>query len=130
MIPENSFRNSVFEYVRKKYGDTPEYMWQKTPDAAVLRHNDNRKWYAIVMVVSRRILKLDEDGLTDILNVKCNPLLIGSLQQEEGFLPAYHMNKSHWITVLLDGTVDVKRIFALVDLSYRMTEIKGRGEKK
>ncbi len=48
--------------------------------------------------------------------------MIGSLRLSKGFLPAYHMNKEHWITILLDGSVEREKIKQLIDLSYELTE--------
>ena len=59
-----------------------------------------------------------------MLVVKCDPNLIGSLLTTPGFLPGYHMSKSTWITILLDGTVPVDEIRTLLDLSYDLTKTK------
>ena len=53
-----------------------------------------------------------------ILDLKCDPRLIGTLRESPGFLPAYHMNKANWITVLLDGSVSMEDLMPLLDLSY------------
>lgn len=73
------------------------------------------------MDVSRKKLGLSGDGSVDILNVKCDPLMIGSLLKESGILPAYHMNKANWITVLLDNSASDEHIKMLLDISYTMT---------
>ena len=59
-------REEIFQYVKEQYGTEPEYLWKKDPDSAVLRHK-NGKWYAIIMVVEKKILGLEEDGNIDIL---------------------------------------------------------------
>ena len=61
---------------------------------------------------------LSGGGCVDILNVKCDSVLIGSLLAEAGFFPAYHMNKNTWISVLLDETVPDERIFPLLAWSF------------
>jgi len=71
--------------------------------------------------VGRDKLGLPGEGWVDVLNVKCEPVLIGSLRMQPGFHPAYHMNKDLWISVRLDGTVAQEQIETLVDLSYRLT---------
>ncbi len=114
-------RKFIFEYAKENYGTDPEYMWESTPDAGVLRHVHNRKWYGLVMSVSRKTLGLDGDGCTDILNVKCEPELLGSFLMKKGYLPAYHMNKSHWITILLDGTVSADEAVMLLERSFDLT---------
>lgn len=120
MIPKNSIRNKVFEYVKENYGTDPEYLWEKTPEYAVLRRGDNSKWYAAVMNIPKRYLGIDSDEITDIINVKCDKLMLGSLLTEEGFYPAWHMNKNCWITAMLDGTVSESMIFMLTDMSFKL----------
>ena len=118
------FRKAVFDYAKKTYGSDPEYLWEKTPDCAVLRHSSNRKWYAVILDVQRCKLGLESDEVVDILDVKCDPMLIGSLIQKNGYFKAYHMNKEKWITIILDGTVSDEEIFGLIDLSYELTDAK------
>lgn len=115
-------RESVFLYVKEQYGTEPEYLWRKHPQYAVLRRRDNNKWYAIVLNVPKNKLGLSGDEIVDILDVKCDPLLIGSLRTNPGFLPAYHMNKENWITILLDGSVSMKQIIGLLDMSFDMVK--------
>ena len=49
---EEYYRQNIFDYVKEKYNTTPEYLWKRYPTYAVLRHEDNNKWYAAVMNVS------------------------------------------------------------------------------
>ncbi len=119
-------RRDILQYAEDVYGTQAEYLWKDTPTAAVLRHKTNRKWYAILMEVPKVRLGLTGEGIVDVLNVKCDPLLIGSLLKSKGFLPAYHMSKVHWISILLDGSLPTEDIYPLVDLSFQMTEKKIR----
>ena len=64
----------------------------------MLRHNDNNKWYGVVLEVSTDKLGLPEADIVDVLNVKSDPLLIGSLRGQDGYFPAYHMNKGESAT--------------------------------
>ena len=114
-------REEIFEYVKEEYNTVPEYCWDKYPLYAVLKHSNN-KWYGIIMNISKEKLGLEGKQEIDILDVKCPPEMIGGFRQEKGFLPAYHMNKEHWITILLDGTVNEEKIKQLIDLSYGLTE--------
>lgn len=117
-------RQEVFDYVKKTYGTEPDYPWMD--DNAVLRHADNNKWYGLVMAVGRDKLGLSGDGTVDVLNVKCDPMLAGSLRQQDGFHPAYHMNKDKWLTARLDGSASDDEIKSLIDLSYELTAMKKR----
>ena len=123
MKKENT-REKIFAIAKKKYGTEPEYLWLSSPYNAVLRHTDNKKWYAILMKVSRSKLGLSGDETVDILDIKCDPLMSGPLLMENGIFPGYHMHKGNWLTVLLDGTVDLKKIEWLLDLSYGLTASK------
>lgn len=119
---EASLKQKLFEYVKQKYGTEPDYPWEGDRVHAVLRHGDTGKWYAVAMTVPRKTIGIDDDGKTDILNVKCEPIMIGSLLMNDGYFPAYHMNKEHWITVILDGTVPFEEICGVVNISYGMTK--------
>lgn len=118
---EASLRSDVLAYAAKRYGSRPEALWRTHPRYAVLRRPDSQKWYALVMDVPRDKLRIPGPGSVDVLNVKCDPILGGSLRLEPGILPAYHMNKDSWLTLLLDGTVPRETVFALLDGSYRLT---------
>ena len=114
-------REDIFAYSMAQYGIAPDYPWRRDPDSAILRHAHNRKWFALVMTVSRGALGLPGEGRAELVNLKCDPLLIGSLRHEPGVLPAYHMNKEHWVTVLLDGPFPAEKLCQLLDLSYDLT---------
>ncbi|SHK78337.1 MmcQ/YjbR family DNA-binding protein [Hespellia stercorisuis] len=113
-------RSELFEFVKEQYGTQPDYPWHDRN--AVLRHKDNNKWYGIVMEVERNKLCLPGDEVVDVLNVKCDPVLIGSLRTRKGFCPAYHMNKDKWISICLDSGVPDEEIENLIAMSYELTE--------
>lgn len=96
-------------YILKHYGTEPDYPWADTPRAAVFCHAGNRKWFALMMEVPRDKLGLPGTEKLDIVNFKCDPILIASLRGEAGIFPAYHMNKSSWITAALDSRVPVEK---------------------
>lgn len=121
-----SYRQDVLTFALEQYGTEPEFLWASYPDYAVLRHR-NGKWYGIIMNVLQEKLGLSGKDWVDILNVKCEPDMIGSFRQRAGILPAYHMNRTHWLTVLLDGPVDRETICLLLTMSYDLIE---RGTKK
>jgi len=114
-------RKEIFEYVKNQYGTIPEYLWSSSPDSAVLRHQ-NGKWYAVIMNVEKSKLGLNGDGTVEIIDVKCDPEMTGIIIQTYGFLPGYHMNKQHWITILLDGTVGESKILDFLDMSYDLID--------
>ena len=114
-------REEIYEYVKKQYGTVPEYLWKESPESAVLRH-PNGKWYAVIMQVEKSRLGLEGDTKVDIIDVKCDPDMVGLLTQTYGFLPGYHMNKKYWITMLLDGTVSEAKILDFLDTSYDLID--------
>lgn len=115
----------VLEYIKTKYDAKPEFLWAKTPGNAAFRHCGNKKWFgALLLDMPRKTLGLPGEGRVDILNLKCEPRMIGSILDGTRFLPGYHMNKEHWITLLLDGSIPLQEIFPLIDLSYALIEKK------
>lgn len=125
-------RQELTDYIFDEYSVEPDYPFPRDDTSCVFRHIDNRKWFALVMTIPYRILGLRKKGTVDILNVKCDPMVIGSLRGKPGFLPAYHMNKDKWITLLLDGSALEEDITALLAMSYTMTatKLKKRKEQK
>lgn len=121
---EHACRESVIKYAAERYGVQPENLWAKFPNYAVLRHDDNRKWFAVIMDVKREKLGLSGEGNVDILELKCDPVMAGSLVSADGVLPAYHMHRGSWITVLLDGSTDNDFVFPLLDMSFDITRDK------
>lgn len=99
-----------------------DHPFKKFPDCKVLRHKENRKWYGLIMNVEKEKLNLSGAEKVDVIDIKADPELVSILQNSAGYLPAYHMDKKHWITILLDGTVEKKQIFKLLEDSYSMTK--------
>ena len=112
------------KYIAEAYGTDPDFPWESNPTFAVYRHRSNKKWFALVMDIPKSKLGLREEGKIDIVNLKCDPALIGSLRSEKGFFPAYHMSKDKWISVALDGSVDDEQIMFLLDMSFELTDVK------
>ncbi len=122
-----SIRGAILDYVKKTYGVEPDYPFSGSPDTPVLRHAGSRKWFGIIMAVDRGKLGLPGEGQAEVLDLKCSPILSGALRSRPGFLPAWHMNRDNWISVLLDGTVPPEEVYPLVDLSFGLT---GAGDGK
>lgn len=115
-------RKELENYICETYNVNSEFPWLKFPSYAVFRHNANKKWFALVMNVSKKKLGLSENSEIEILNVKCDPLMIESFKMEAGIYPGYHMNKKFWISVALDGSVDYEKIKTLINISFKLTE--------
>ena len=126
-IALNCFESEVFQsacakllidFVRTTFGDELEFLWEKFPDAAVWRRKDTGKWYGALLKVSKRKLGLDSDETAEIIDLKALPEKISLLVDGKKFFPAYHMNKKHWYTVILDGSVSADDICAGIRDSY------------
>lgn len=119
-----TLREKVLDYCLDFLGTSPDYPWDDEPDYAVLRHSKNKKWYALIMRIPKNRLGFESTEPVDILNIKCDPTSLGSLLKKEGCHPAYHMSKAHWLTVRLDGSVDIEEVVTLIKMSYDMTSPK------
>ena len=112
----------VKSYIQKKYRISPDFPFREDLETAVFRHKDNNKWFALVMDVRAASLGLGGDAKLPVINLKIDdPMYRDILLRQEGILPAYHMNKMHWITALLDGTVPEERLKELIDTSFLAT---------
>lgn len=113
-------RNELRSYILENYAAAADFPWVSSPENEVFRHENSGKWFALVMELSADKLGLSGAETMTVVNLKCDPLLIGSLREERGFFPAYHMNKEHWITVCLADVPDDKLRF-LLDLSWSLS---------
>ncbi len=109
---------TLLAYAKEKYRDTPEYLWEKFPDNAVLRRRDNRKWYAALLTVRKTKLGMQGEGSTEVVDLRGDPAFVAGNADGRKFYPGYHMNKTHWFTVPLDGSVPTDEILRLLDESY------------
>lgn len=128
-MAEYSQRERITQYIRDTYGTEAEYLWADSPGNAVFRHPASKKWYAALMRVLPEKLGLTGKEALDVMDIKCSSIMIGSLLSTKGFLPAYHMNKNHWISILLNDTVPDTQITPLLGLSYDSVAPKRRTKR-
>ena len=76
-------RESILRYAAENFGTTPEYLWKSTPDAAVLRHRENGKWYGLLTDIPAEKLGLPSGRTVHILNVKCRWKLVRCCKRRE-----------------------------------------------
>ena len=113
----------------ESYGTDPDYPFSGDTETAVLRHVGNKKWFALVMNISRRKLGIDSDETVDVVNLKLPTEMFGSFGPSDGVYPAYHMNKLHWISVVLqDAPADL--IQFLLHVSFESTKGKSKNHSK
>ena len=115
-------REEVTRYMENQYGAQAEYPFEADSETAVFRHKGNGKWFSIIMRVSARKIGLETDDMIDIMNVKADPFVIGSFLTEPGFYRAYHMNKTHWISVYFESDVPDELLCQLTNASFRLTD--------
>lgn len=132
-IADNCFERDVFKskqahevinYISEKYGDNLEFLWEKLPSAAIWRRKDNKKWYGIIMTISKRKLGINSDEQIDIIDLRAEPDEISCLVDNVRVFVGYHMNKKHWITIPLYGVLPVNEICKLIDKSYFLANKK------
>ncbi len=107
-------------YAQDALGSTPEFLWEKTPQNCILRRKDSQKWYAALLTLPRSKLIPGAQGMAEIVNFHALPDQIPHLLEMPGIYPGWHMNKRHWFTVILDGTLDNDTLRRLMQESYRL----------
>ena len=112
----------IMTLVQAKYENQLEYLWEKSPDTAVLRHDDNQKWYAVLMKISWEKLDKAQEGQVEVVNLKHDQ--VADLLLEKGIYPAFHMNKRYWISLPLDDTLSDEQVLELFERSWFLTSKK------
>ncbi len=120
-------REKYFKMVFERLNTEPDYPFEGDFVTAVFRRKDNLKWFAIVMTVEAKKLGVGAFGELDIVNLKCEEDDLKELIDRESILPAYHMNKKRWISVILDEQDDLEEtIIELTQKSYKLTAPKSK----
>ncbi len=148
-------REEFDRFVFDTYGINPDFPFEDS-NTPVYRHKTNRKWFAIVLSVKKSKLKpieetnvndfeeksifenqikgrkkkIKDDEIIDIVNLKCPADVFETVWLNPDIYPAYHMNKNHWISVPLDGSVDTETISFLLGKSFEATEFIVKKRKK
>ena len=117
-----NYAKEIINYIKNKYGDELEFLWKKSPKNAVVRRKSSNKWYAVILTISKRKLNLDSDKIIEVINLHNIAEEIEKLIDNKKYFPAYHMNKKYWCTICLDGTVELKEIYKLIDISYELAK--------
>lgn len=108
------------DYVRSKYGDELEYLWQKFPDNAVWRRRDTGKWYGALLSVSTAKLGVTPGKMAEIIDLRIQPENMSMLVDQKVYFPGWHMNKKNWYTIILDGSVSFEELCQRIDESYKL----------
>ena len=109
--------DEVIFYIRSKYGDELEYLWEKFPSYAVVRNKKNKKWYALIAEIEKNKLVGESKELVWVLNLRCDRDIVDNVN----IFPGYHMNKKSWISINLCGNIDIEEVYNLIDRSYLLS---------
>ena len=115
----------VINYIKSKYQDGLEFLWEKFPNYCAIRNKKNNKWYAAIMTITEDKLNLDSTKEVEIIDLLYYKDKILDLIDNKSIFPGWHMNKKSWITVKLDNTIKIEKIYKLIDISYEISINKG-----
>ena len=115
--------SEVIDYCNNKYGENHVNPFKKHPDILALV-NEKNKWYALFLDVDYNKLNKNTDITTKvkILNVKYPANKILEIIDNKNIFPAYHMNKKHWISIVIDKNIKLETIKELIDISYSLVK--------
>ena len=126
---KSAMTQNIIKYISTKYNVIPEFLWESSPASAALRNKRTGKWFGVIIGnLPKSKLGLDSEEKCEIINLKCDPLFISLTVDGKGYFRAYHMNKSMWISVILDGSVPFEEICEIVDMSYEIIDSKRRSK--
>ena len=116
----SSQRKRITQHIADYYGAEPEFLWAKSPQTAIFRHQHNRRWFAVMMNLSGSLFGAAHH--LDVINVKLPPEWVSQMRIQSGFAPAYHMNKQHWLSVRSDDFLPDEIIENLLSESFLRTQ--------
>lgn len=112
----------AIEYVREKYGDELEFLWEKFSDNAVWRRKDSQKWYGAILTVNGRKLGLDTDKIVEIIDLRMKAGNRDAILSRAHYYPGWHMNKKSWFTIVLDDGIPDEEIKLRITESYELAK--------
>ena len=130
-IAEKCFDTAIFQgtqtkrilsYIGETFHAEPEFLWERFPEYAALRVPGKKPWFALVGKVPKEKLGLDEGGDAEVINLKDEPDRVKERLAAATALPAYHMNKKHWYTLILDDRCADETVRTWIDKSYALVE--------
>ena len=108
--------SEIIDYCNNKYGENHPYI--------LAFINEKNKWYALFLEVEYNKLNKNTNITTKvkILNLKYPTDNISDIIDNQNIFPAYHMNKKHWISIVLDKNIKLETIKELIDISYSLVK--------
>ena len=124
-------REEFEELVFDTYSVRADYPFDDDLETGVFRHTGPGQWFALAMRITADKLAAGRGKMqTNVVNLKCAPEVIDSLVGvEPGIYRAYHMNKTHWLTLDL-SECDSDTAAWLLGTSFELTSGRGKRKKK
>ena len=110
---------TLLEAVRNRWAEELEFLWEDSPEYAVLRRTDTGKWYGVMMRLPGRKFGLENDAVSEFILLRIPRDAADAVLSDSRFLPAYHMNKRTWFAIRLDGSVEFPEILHLTESSRK-----------
>ena len=120
----NDLKDDYIAWIKNHFGAEPDYPWPDDAPYSFVFRCPNEKWFALVMKIKYRQLGLTGDEAVWVVNMKAEQDTIPTLIDRKSIFPAWHMNKKHWITVLLTAATDFEKLCELTQKSYELVERK------
>ena len=111
----------VIKYIKEKYDDDLEFLWEKFDNNAIWRNKRNNKWYGLLLAINRNKLGFDSNEEVEIIDLRYQKDMVDDIIDNKSILKGYHMNKRSWITIILDGSININKIIELIDNSYELS---------
>ncbi|MBO4815904.1 MAG: MGMT family protein [Clostridia bacterium] len=120
-IFKNEQSKQIIKYIKNKYNDELEFLWEKYSDSAIWRNKINNKWYGVLLKVPKNRLGISSDEIVEIIDLRYNKESIEEIIDNKIIFPGFHMNKKSWITMKLDNSLETNKIIELIANSYNLS---------
>ena len=112
---ENMKKEEIIEYALSLPNTYEDYPFPEDNFSVTMKHKNTNKWFALIMKVQGKLY----------VNVKTNPDYSDMLRSAYDYIiPAYHMNKEHWNTIIIEENTDENIVKELIEQSYELTKNK------
>ena len=116
----SDLKDDYIAWIKTQFGAEPDYPWPDDAPWSFVFRCPNEKWFVLVMRIKYRQLGLTGDEKVWVVNMKASQDEIPNLIDKKSIFPAWHMNKKHWITVLLTAVTDFEKLCELTEKSYEL----------
>ena len=113
-------KDDYIAWIKTQFDAEPDFPWPDDAPYSFVLRCPNEKWFALVMRIKYRQLGLTGDEEVWVVNMKASQNEIPNLIDKKSIFPAWHMNKKHWITVLLTAVTDFEKLCKLTQKSWEL----------